>query len=374
MNDKTRRELLEEAFNDAEAEDEDLDKSSAGGAEDDDPEPSGGESAQGGEETEDGGKKSDSKDDGKPDSQKIEQNAANKLKDGKPPKDSGQQHQQPQNQGADERPPASWSKEERQLWAQIPKEARAVIMRRELETTRVLQQSAGARRFANEFVQVVAPYAHLIRAQNSTPLRAVDNLMKTAAWLTTGSPEQKASVVSDIINNYGVDIRILDEVIKTRVERGDWGRGQQINLPQPVAQALQKIHQFEQGIEQARQKRHEQLIAEANSELEEFAKDHPFLDDLREDMADLMDIARSRGKKMTYEEAYKKALALRPELQQIEDKRRRSTSPDVRKAAQVLSSARQRAKSVVGAPSGRVNNAPLTRRQVLEQAWDDSTN
>src|SRR5688572_18603519 len=74
-----------------------------------------------------------------------------------------------------DKPPNSWKPATREHWSRLPPEVRAEVSRRELEIQQELSKTAQVRRFAQDFANTINPYSHLIRAQNSTPLQAVNN-------------------------------------------------------------------------------------------------------------------------------------------------------------------------------------------------------
>jgi hypothetical protein len=266
--------------------------------------------------------------------------------------------------------PISWKAEEKALWSKVPKEVRAIIQRRELETQRALSTSAQARRFQDEFVRTVAPFAHLIRAQNSTPMAAVHNLMTTAAGLMTGSQQQKAAIVAEIISNYGVDIPELDRVLSNAPRNPNAGTAA---LPPQFAQALQPVYQFIEEINGQRQTYEQRQAEKAQIEIETFGQNKPFFDDLRDEMADYIETAARRGRMMTLEQAYKIARAAHPELVDPTETQR-TQQQSLSEAAATLARARKAAGTIAGAPNAatQVPKTPTTRREQLAAAWDKS--
>lgn len=272
--------------------------------------------------------------------------------------------------------PISWRGPEKAHWANIPRPAQEAILRRELETQQVLSKSGQARGFVQEFGKVVSPYAHLIRAQGSTPLAAVDNLMRTAASLMTGNEQQKAQVAAEIIVNYAVNPKLLDDALSAAFGEGrtppNHGQG---NLPPQFAAALRPIHEFMNTVETSRAQYMQRVEADADRAIEAFEGSHPHMDVLREEMADHMEFAHSKGRSMSMEQAYKRALQDHPELKGQDVPNGGGAPPDLSAAASTLARARRTASSVRGAPAGGGGNlpAPKNRREALERAWDEQT-
>lgn len=271
-----------------------------------------------------------------------------------------------------DRAPNSWKPAIREHWGKLPAEVRAEITQRELSIQQELTRTGQVRKFAQDFATVVNPYSHLIRAQNSTPLQAVQNLMQTAAGLMQGNQEQKARIVSEIIANYGVDVQTLDHVLSQ-------GAYNPHNVMHPQTAAVPQwatpIFGFMDKVQKMQEQQQQQMQIEADQAIEALST-KPFFDDLREDMADIMEFAANKGKKMTIEKAYEQALIMRPDLKKIIDQRKlaENNRNPVSEAAAVLARARKASSSVKGAPAGDKAGAPngkLTRRQQIAQAWND---
>lgn len=266
------------------------------------------------------------------------------------------------------KPPVSWKPAVREQWAKLPAEVRAEISRRETEMQRFVSQNDFHRKFSETFSKVVQPFDHLIKSQNSTPLQAVRNLMTTAAGLMTGSQQQKAEIVRDIINNYSIDIRTLDSVLSGSVIGAP---AQQPQQNPAFYDALKPVYGFMSEIQQARQAHEQRRQQEAVNQVEQFA-DKPYFDDLRDEMADLMEVAANRGIEMTIEQAYQKAVALNPEVSDLITRQKQAEEAR-RNGGTRLAKARKAASTLTGAPVGAPDGkgAPKTRKEMLTAAYED---
>lgn len=267
------------------------------------------------------------------------------------------------------KPPVSWKPGAKEQWAKLPVDVRNEVARREKEINQYISQNDHHRKFSEGFAKTVQPFSHLIQAQGSTPLQAVRNLFTTAAGLMTGNADQKARIVAEIIGNYGVDVEALDKVLS--------GGGHQTPAPGRAAvdpmilQALQPVYGFMNEVQQARQAREQRQLQEAEAMVEK-SSDLPYFDDLREDMADIMEIAAKRGVEMSIQQAYEKAVALNPEVSQI-IARQKAIEEAKRNGGTRLAKARRAASTLTGAPAGGAGNtgAPKTRRDALIAAWEE---
>lgn len=272
--------------------------------------------------------------------------------------------------------PNSWKPGVREHWTKIPAEARAEITRREREIQTTLSQTANIRKFAGDFANVINPFSHLIRAQNSTPLQAVQNLMTTAAGLMTGNDQQKAAIVAEIIQNYGINCEELDNIL-TAVAQKNGGKvpdRRQARREEYVPSWAQPLIEQTNRFKQLEQQHEERLREEADEEISK-VESKPYFDDLREDIADIMEISANRGRKMTVLQAYEKAVELNPNIKKLIARTRLSNGQFANN--QTLTRARRAASTVAGAPmgkisSGRAGGEKKSRREQLMEAWDDA--
>lgn len=266
------------------------------------------------------------------------------------------------------RPPQSWTPAEREVWGKVPAEAQRAIQRREQEIQRGLSQAAGFRKFTSDFQKVVQPFESIIRAQNSNPLQAIHNLMSTAAGLYTGNQQQKAAIVRDIINNYAVDIKTLDEVLTN-------SPAQPTNPLIPEIQRmldsrLAPVNQLLEGVNRRRAEGTQQVEAQVSEEIVSFGQDpkNEFFEDLREDMADLMDLAAARNRKMTMQEAYERAAAAHPQISQIMRQRQMAQTQNADAARAASSSIRPGGPASVGGVPGSKGDLRADLSAAFDQA------
>lgn len=261
--------------------------------------------------------------------------------------------------------PIGWKAGAREHWKTIPRAAQEEIVRREKETAQTLRQSSQARQLAQDFQTTINPFLPLIQAQNSNPLQAVKNLMTTAAGLSVGTPLQKAQIVREIIQNYGIDINTLDQVLSGQAVQQQGSQQNQM-APPPWATPL---FNFMNGVQQQRTQREQQIVAEAEAETEAFASKHEFFEDVRDEMADLMEVAAKRGVILSMDDAYKRAISMNPDIASVVNQReaaRRSQSSNIQRN-------RNAASSISGAPRNGPTGAKSgedSRRAAIEEAWD----
>jgi hypothetical protein len=218
----------------------------------------------------------------------------------------------------DNKAPASWTPEAREAWKKIPPNARAEIQRRENELGRVFRETAQDRQFVDQYLNLMEPYMPMLRSSGIAPLEAVGRFMNTAQVLQSGTTAQKAQMVSSIINDYKVDLQTLDTVLAGMPVPQ---QAQQLAPDAMIQQQLAPVYSFMQEVQRGRQQVAQRTAQQQQAEIQAFAKDKEFFQDLAPIMADFMDVAASRGQEMDLNVAYGMALNSRPDIQKVMQQR-----------------------------------------------------
>lgn len=277
-----------------------------------------------------------------------------------------------------DRAPASWKPEVREHWAQLPEGVRAEVARRESEVARTLQETAEARKTAEAVMKTIAPYEAFIKAENSSPLQAIDNLMSTAARLRTGTAPELAQMMAGLVKQFGVGrfgnqfIEALDSALAGQQPayspQSMGGAPDQTALvQQAVQQQLAPVQQFMTQFQQFQANQQAQLQQQTASEVDQFLGQAEFGRDVADEMADLLEAAHRKGQSMSLKQAYDKACYLNDSVRKVMQQRQAS------QAAQGKTQAAQRAKaaavSVSGAaPVGALNQQAVDVRSAIEAA------
>lgn len=272
--------------------------------------------------------------------------------------DGQQQRQQTDPHG---RAPASWRPGAREAWGKLPADVRAEVHRRERETARVVQESAQSRQVAERINTLQQQYAPALQAEGVDAITASANLMSLASRLRFGTPVEKAHLAATIIRNYGVDVQALAAALDAAPVPL---HGQAQQRQQPPSDP--RVDQLFQQLGAMQQQRQQQVVERATTEVEEFGSKQEFFEDVREDMADLLEMAAKRGVDLTLQQAYERACAMHPDVSQVLAARQRAAQAG--NSQQSTQRARAAASSVRGTPSG----APVTQatdlRSTIEAA------
>lgn len=274
---------------------------------------------------------------------------------------------QPQPGGLD-KAPLGWGPTRDALWAKIPPEVRSAISKREHEIQQGMSQAGRIRQVAEEYHQVIMPFEHVIKSMNSTPRQALTNVMQTATALIVGTQAQKVAVLTEMIERYGVDLPELDRALTARLQNKGNNPNPQPNGPAPLdprlLEQLQPLFTLQQELEQAKGQKQTQLQAEATEAINSVANEQ-FFNDVRDDMADIMEISAKRGVIMTIKQAYDKACQLNPEVSKLLPPVQTKKPP-----IDAIARARRASSTVKGAPGAPVQRGVQDRRAALEAAWD----
>ena len=214
-----------------------------------------------------------------------------------------------------DRAPASWRKEAKGEWANVPLHIRQEVHKREMEITRALNEANQARQSAQQFEQAAQPYMARIQSLGVTPQQAFNELLKADYALATGTPQTKAQFIDKLIQDYGVDIGELDAAIARRLGAGGQPQQQQ-QMPDIQALVQQQLQQALAPIYQQQQQAAQQVQQQADLTVQQMELDpkFPHFDAVRQDMADLIEINSRRGVYISLEQAYNRAVSGNPEL------------------------------------------------------------
>jgi sulfur carrier protein ThiS len=259
------------------------------------------------------------------------------------------------------RAPQSWRPDVRERFAALPAEVQAEVVRREREVDAALKESVQARRAVSELQQIVQPHLATLQAEGVTPAQGFANFLSTATMLRTGSPEVKARAIANVIKQYGIDIEQLAAAID----------GQPVQPAQQMPLRDPRVDELLTRINQAEQTRMQRARQAEEAAVQDFAAQHEFFEDVRMEMADLIDLASKRGVALSYEEAYSRAVAARPEIAQV--LRQRESASSVRNGQPSIARSKAAASSIRSKP---VTSAPAPvkdaddLRGAIEQAFD----
>ena len=275
-----------------------------------------------------------------------------------------------------DRAPSSWKKDAKGEWAALPLHIRQEVHKRESEINRALAQAAPERQIAEQFKATVQPFMATMQARGIDPVTATRNLFEADHKLSNGHPRDRAQYMAQLIVEYGISVEDLDTAlaplvnVQQRQQSGAAPAGgidpniQQL-IQQQLSQALAPIMQERQYAQQRSQQQVEQSVESMSLDPK-----YPFFDDVRMDMADLIDLSAKRGVVLSLDEAYSRAVRMNPDTySQIE---RQTTVSSATQAHQAAMRAKAAGSSISGAPAGgggQFNGGDGSLRGAIEAAF-----
>lgn len=246
--------------------------------------------------------------------------------------------------------PANWKADVREKFNALPPEIQAEIARVDGEWGKFKGSLESDKSYAAQVRQTIAPYEAMIRAEGGEPMKAVGSLLQTAAALRTGTPQTKAQLVAQMIHAYQIDVPTLAQFIDRAPQ------AQQTQQPVDPASIAAQVR------EELRREQQQAQMQEAQQSAQEWAQDKEFIEDVKADLAVILQTGRAK----TLDDAYAYACKLHPEVSKVLAQREAS------KAATEAQAAAQRkgAASVSMKTQPSVTPAtPKTRRELLEEAF-----
>ena len=251
----------------------------------------------------------------------------------------------------DRNPWQSWKKDAQEKLNKLPKDVQDVILERQEQFHRGIEQYKEAANYAKTIDKSIAPYKEYMQSLGVTPEVAFPNLLKTEYTLRMGSPQDKVEMLQKLAHDYQIPMEALASVpfdpemarLKSQL---DYTRAQ-----------LEASNSFRQSHEDT----------QIQSHINEFAEGREYFEDARLLMADLLD----RGLATDLDDAYDKAIRLDANLfnkvQQAQALKAQKNS--LAQANQAAKAAKAAAVSVKGSPSGvKTQVAPATTEDAVRMA------
>jgi hypothetical protein len=218
-------------------------------------------------------------------------------------------------------------------WNELPEDVRAEWSKRENDIHQMMTRHDGELRLGREMKEVVSPYMAIIQSEGGTPAGAVKDLLNTAYVLRTGSPQQKAHLLRQVAEQYGVDL----------------GQQPQEQIHPVIAQMQQELQMLrQQANPEVIEKRLQEKMEYANiqSEVSAFAANpaNKHFEQVKPMMAPLL----ASGQAKDMQEAYDMACYANPAIRSTLLAEQNSALEAKRKAE--LKAKKQASASVTGSP------------------------
>jgi len=258
-----------------------------------------------------------------------------------------------------DRAPQSWKGESKKLWDTLPLNVRQEVARRERDVSKVMNDTAQVRQQVSQMQEVLSPHMDRINTvYGGNAMTAMTNLLAIERQLFNGTPQDKAQLVANMVKQFNIDVRALDAAIVGQAPPEDVA--QQSNIERILEQRLAPLQQFVQSQQQREQQARVQQEQQVTQTIEQMAVDpqYPYFDEVRELMADIVEVNARRGIAISLPNAYTKAVRMNDDTYQASTAR--DSSQAATQAALQAHQQAQRAKgaavSVGGAPGAPGTN------------------
>jgi len=201
-----------------------------------------------------------------------------------------------------EKAPSSWNPKVREKWGKLDPDVRAEIVRREeaaMLGVRNLQEKHAP---VNAFYKSLEPFVTEAKKSGAVPEQYIANVMTTERVLRTADLPTKFNAVMQICDQYGIPLRDIinqsvgHEVIKKAAPTAP-------AIPPELMQELQEMRNWRMSME----------TGQVEQTIESFAQQKEFFGDVKDIMADLLDMGRAKD----LADAYDQAVWLSPEVREV---------------------------------------------------------
>lgn len=184
-------------------------------------------------------------------------------------------------------PPSSWSKDKHEFWGKMPREAQEYYMTREKQMLDGLEQYKGDAGFGRQLKDAFTPYKAFLNAQGIDEAKAVSYLMNAHYKLSSAPAHERQTYFSQLAKSYGLELPTANQ--ETEID--------------PNVKALQdKVYQLETSLTQREQAQLSERKAQVAKEVEAFAAENPYFDEVADDIIPLLNAG------IPLKDAYQKAV------------------------------------------------------------------
>lgn len=262
------------------------------------------------------------------------------------------------------KPPSAWTPGMKAKWGALPEDVRAEVTRREEASARgVSQLKQHYEPMENLYRNVVAPHQEYFDHIERDPTEYFGEMVHVEQTLALGNPAQKMQALLDLADQYGIPVRqtldtAMNGKLQSILQQAHKAHGSPPMLPPEVARELQMYRNQQQH----------QVSSAADYELNEFIGDgtaHPFFDEVKDLMADLIE----NGMAQEYEDAYEMAVWQSAGTRQKMIARQNGQSQAQGIANRQAAAARIATPGAAPVVSATVPNADESMEDTIRKAW-----
>lgn len=239
-------------------------------------------------------------------------------------------------------------------WHELPADVQAEWKKREDDIHRMMTAKEGELNLGRSIKEIATPYEAVIRSEGGTVEGAFKDLLNTAYVLRTGSPQQKAQLILQTAQQFGVDLS------------PHFSGQQQGN---PLASLQQEIQHLRQQADPARiksQLQEEMDRDRINGEIQAFAANpaNVHFNAVKSTMGSLI----SSGRAKDLPEAYEMAIWSDPSIRS--DLLKAQAAQEAEKKKTEMAAKKNAAASVAGSPGLASPNANAPQKSIEDEIRD----
>lgn len=188
--------------------------------------------------------------------------------------------------------PTSWKKDYWGHWEKLGADPEMVklqdyIEQREGEFVKGVSAYRDEAMKAKDLQEAITPFLPILQQHNLSPAGHVRALMTTHQALVQGTTEQKTQLLRQLATSYGIP---LEGVASGQVDSNQY-------------RVLDELNALKSQLGQFQQTAQHRELAEMQSQIEAFKPNAPHFEDVREDMAGLLQSGQASDLKTAYEKA-----------------------------------------------------------------------
>ena len=257
--------------------------------------------------------------------------------------------QEGEAEAGDLEPPTSWPAEQQDVFRSVPKETQEFLLSLEQNAVAPLQQQIEA---LSPYQQIANQWDPYFSQQGVPPAQMINELLQANLVLRTGTPQQKANLLNNIVSQYGIPLGedpLPDDLANDPVASALAPQLQAVQ--QGLAQLQSQMGSQFDALKQNQAQQQQQAIDQMASAVDAEGKPkYPYFNEVKGYMNALAETANSTGQSVTWDQVYEQACRAHPTVWPKIQSATRAAEIAQRKA---IAADKQRASSSVsGSPAG----------------------
>ncbi|MBT8448385.1 MAG: hypothetical protein KJO69_01760 [Gammaproteobacteria bacterium] len=252
--------------------------------------------------------------------------------------------------------PQSWKKEMRESWEKLEPEVQDYIELREEQMREGVEVRKEDADLGMKLRDALAPYETILKKQNIDPVTASQRMMSAHMRLATAPLEERKQLFAQLAKSYGITDEPVDEETQNLMKN-------------PFVQNLiNKVNRLEQNVSASQYESQQERETRINEEVKVFASEHPYFDDLSDDIAKLIraDYSLEDAYNMAFKNSqyFEKNLEKEREKELAEKEKAKKQEAEKAKKAKSVNVRGRDTKKAPTAPKGTMED---TMREVMRE-------